>query len=138
MGRIMRSIGRLDQLPDFVGRPRADLDVMTTLDRPMQLAAERAINRVLAAQGEARHAGQAMVVMTPDGAIRAMVGGRAYGKANSTAPCRHAASQARPLSRWCIWRRWKTAWQRAMFSMMRRSALMAGRRKIMMVAIAVR
>ena len=71
----------LDQLPDFVGRPRADLDVMTTLDRPMQLAAERAINRVLAAQGEARQAGQAaMVVMTPDGAIRAMVGGRAYGK----------------------------------------------------------
>jgi penicillin-binding protein 1A len=71
----------LDQLPDFVGRPRADLDVMTTLDRPMQLAAERAINRVLATQGEARQAGQAaMVVMTPDGAIRAMVGGRAYGK----------------------------------------------------------
>ena len=71
----------LDQLPDFVGRPRADLDVMTTLDRPMQLAAERAINRVLAAQGEVRQAGQAaMVVMTPDGAIRAMVGGRAYGK----------------------------------------------------------
>lgn len=71
----------LDQLPDFVGRPRADLDVMTTLDRPMQLAAERAINRVLAAQGAARQVEQAaMVVMTPDGAIRAMVGGRAYGK----------------------------------------------------------
>ena len=71
----------LDQLPDFVGRPRADLDVMTTLDRPMQLAAERAINQVLTTQGTARQAGQAaMVVMTPDGAIRAMVGGRAYGK----------------------------------------------------------
>lgn len=71
----------LDQLPDFVGRPRADLDIMTTLDRPMQLAAERAITRVLQAQGMARKAGQAaMVVMTPDGAIRAMVGGRAYGR----------------------------------------------------------
>ena len=71
----------LDQLPDFVGRPRADLDVMTTLDRPMQLAAERAINQVLTTQGTARQAGQAaMVVMTPDGAIRAMVGGRAYDK----------------------------------------------------------
>ena len=71
----------LDQLPDFVGRPRADLDVMTTLGRPMQLAAERAINQVLTTQGTARQAGQAaMVVMTPDGAIRAMVGGRAYGK----------------------------------------------------------
>ena len=71
----------LDQLPDFVGRPRADLDVMTTLDRTMQLAAERAINRVLDAESEPRQAGQAaMVVMTPDGGIRAMVGGRAYGK----------------------------------------------------------
>ena len=71
----------LDQLPDFVGRPRADLDVMTTIDRPMQLAAERAINHILDAQGEARQARQAaMVVMTPDGAIRAMVGGRAYGQ----------------------------------------------------------
>ncbi|MCH1568263.1 MAG: PBP1A family penicillin-binding protein [Alphaproteobacteria bacterium] len=71
----------LDQLPDFVGRPRADLDVMTTLDRTMQLAAERAINRVLDAESEPRQAGQAaMVVMTPDGGIRAMVGGRTYGK----------------------------------------------------------
>lgn len=71
----------LDQLPDFVGRPRADLDVITTLDGRLQLAAEQAIASVLQAEGETRKAGQAaMVVMTPDGAIRAMVGGKSYQK----------------------------------------------------------
>tara|TARA_B110000971_G_C20030858_1_gene511359 strand:+ start:1863 stop:3734 length:1872 start_codon:yes stop_codon:yes gene_type:complete len=69
----------LDQLPDFVGRPRADLDVVTTLDPRLQLAAERSIKAVLNRHGEARNAGQAaMVVMSPDGAIRAMVGGKSY------------------------------------------------------------
>ena len=69
----------IDQLPGFVGRPRSDLDIITTIDPIVQLAAERAINKVLAAKGEMRNAGQAaMVVMTPDGAIRAMVGGRSY------------------------------------------------------------
>ena len=74
----------LDQLPDYVGRPRADLDVITSLDPRLQLAAERAIAEVLSPQGidDAGHkAGQAaMVVMAPDGAILAMVGGRAYGR----------------------------------------------------------
>ena len=69
----------LAQLPDFVGRPKADLDIITTLDPRLQLAAERAVRQVLQAQGEARQAGQAaMVVMTPNGAIRALVGGRSY------------------------------------------------------------
>ena len=69
----------LDQLPDFVGRPKADLDIITTVDPRLQLAAEQAIKKVLAAQGPARNAGQAaMVVMTPQGAIRALVGGRSY------------------------------------------------------------
>ncbi|MDC0148331.1 PBP1A family penicillin-binding protein [Alphaproteobacteria bacterium] len=69
----------LGQLPDFVGHPRSDLDVLTTIDPILQLAAEKSINKILNDQGEARNAGQAaMVVMTPDGAIRAMVGGRSY------------------------------------------------------------
>ena len=69
----------LDQLPDFVGRPKADLDIITTLDPRLQLAAEKAIRHVLDDQGAARDATQAaMVVMHPDGAIRAMVGGRSY------------------------------------------------------------
>ena len=69
----------LDQLPDFVGRPKADLDIITTIDPRLQLAAERAIKKILAQSGQTRKAGQAaMVVMTPQGAIRALVGGRSY------------------------------------------------------------
>ena len=71
----------LEQLPGFVGRPRSDIDVITTIDPAMQRAAEAALQRVLARDGQAGAAGQAaMVVMTPDGAVRAMVGGRSYAK----------------------------------------------------------
>ena len=71
----------MEQLPDFVGRPGADLDVMTTIDPTMQLAAEQIIQRQLETQGRRLGATQAaMVVMTPDGAVRAMVGGRAYAR----------------------------------------------------------
>lgn len=69
----------LDQLPDFVGRPKADLDIITTLDPRLQLAAERAVRDVLQANSVTRNARQAaMVVMRPDGAILALVGGRSY------------------------------------------------------------
>ena len=71
----------LEQLPGFVGRPRSDIDVITTIDPAMQRAAEAALHGVMARDGQARAAGQAaMVVMTPDGAVRAMVGGRSYAK----------------------------------------------------------
>ena len=69
----------LDQLPGFVGRPRADLDIITSLDPGLQLAAENAIAAVMDRAGPARKAAQAaMVVMTPEGAVLAMVGGRTY------------------------------------------------------------
>ncbi len=69
----------LEQLPGFIGRPRTDLDIVTTLDPVMQLAAEQAARQVLDTRGQDRHVEQvAMVVMTPQGAVRAMVGGRSY------------------------------------------------------------
>ena len=53
--------------------------VETTFDLDAQAQAERAVATGLAAQGEALHAGEAaLVAMTPDGAVRAMVGGRSY------------------------------------------------------------
>ena len=68
-----------DLLPDFVGRPRTDLDVITTLDPKLQAAAEFALKRIMDSHADLRNAQQAaMVVMTPDGAIRAIVGGRSY------------------------------------------------------------
>lgn len=91
----------LDQLPDFVGRPRADLDVVTTLDPRLQLAAERSIKAVLNRYGEARKASQAaMVVMSPDGAIRAMVGGKSYAQSTfnrATMAKRQPGSSFKPI-----------------------------------------
>lgn len=91
----------LEQLPDFVGRPKADLDILTTLDPRLQLAGERAIKTVLKAEGESRSAGQAaMVVMTPEGAIKALVGGRSYADSpfnRATSARRQPGSAFKPI-----------------------------------------
>ena len=91
----------LDQLPDFVGRPRADLDIITTLDPRLQLAAERSIKSVLNQYGDARNASQAaLVVMSPDGAIRAMVGGKSYAQSTfnrATMAKRQPGSSFKPI-----------------------------------------
>jgi penicillin-binding protein 1A len=65
----------IDQVPAFVGPTARDLVVHTTLDAAAQRAAEAAV----AGLGERGSVGQAaLVAMTPDGAVRAMVGGRDY------------------------------------------------------------
>jgi penicillin-binding protein 1A len=65
--------------PDFAGDAAEPLIVDTTFDVDMQAKAETALEAGLARDGGALHAGEgAMVAMTPDGAIRAMVGGRSY------------------------------------------------------------
>jgi len=57
-----------------------DLVVTTTLDPQAQAAAEQAVESTLARDGAKGEVSQgALVAMTPDGAIRAMVGGRDYG-----------------------------------------------------------
>ncbi len=54
--------------------------VETSFDLETQTLAERAVAQGLANEGEKLHASQAaLIAMTPDGAIRAMVGGRDYG-----------------------------------------------------------
>jgi penicillin-binding protein 1A len=59
--------------------PAADLVVRTTLDTKLQEAARRDLNRTLAKQGRRARAHEgAVIVMKPDGAIIAMVGGRDY------------------------------------------------------------
>ncbi len=68
-----------DRLPEYVGRPRADLDIVTTIDPTLQVAAERAARALLDQYGAERDVSQvAILVMTPQGAIRAMVGGYSY------------------------------------------------------------
>ncbi len=70
-----------DQLRDFAGAADRDLAVRTTLDPRMQAAAEAAVGDILTET--ARRIGSsegALVAMAPDGAVRAMVGGRDYGR----------------------------------------------------------
>ncbi len=68
-----------DQINDFADSTNRDLTVKTTLDTAMQAAAESAVTDVLARYGVRDVVGQgALVAMAPDGAVRAMVGGRDY------------------------------------------------------------
>lgn len=87
--RIMRGAGTpgsgyfvdwiFSQLPGYVTAADDSLIVETTFDLDAQAEAERAVATGLASQGESLHASEAaLVALTPDGAVRAMVGGRSY------------------------------------------------------------
>jgi len=68
-----------DQVYDYTGPGAADITVVTTLDLAMQKAAEAAVEWALSGEGAGRQASQAaLVALAPDGAVRAMVGGRDY------------------------------------------------------------
>ena len=77
------------------------LIVKTPLDRALQKRAEEAIENVLRQHGKQYDAEQAaMVVMEPDGAVRAMVGGRDYGKSQfnrATDALRQPGSSFKPF-----------------------------------------
>jgi penicillin-binding protein 1A len=66
-------------VPAFAGHANERLIVDTTLDLDLQGAAERALEGGLAKEGKTFSATQgALVSMTTDGALRALVGGRSY------------------------------------------------------------
>jgi penicillin-binding protein 1A len=69
-----------EQLSDFAVAGTRDLTVTTTLDPVLQAEAEAAITETIARDGPKSAVSQgALVAMSPDGAVRAMVGGRDYG-----------------------------------------------------------
>ncbi|WP_375462719.1 transglycosylase domain-containing protein [uncultured Methylobacterium sp.] len=69
----------MDVLDDFVGTFERDIVVQTTVDAALQGVAERALVDELNAKGARYNVGQgALVSMRPDGAIRALIGGRDY------------------------------------------------------------
>jgi penicillin-binding protein 1A len=71
----------MDVLDDLVGRVEEDLVVETSIDPVLQAAAEKALVDELAAKGVKFDVAQgAVVAMTPEGAVRALVGGRNYGE----------------------------------------------------------
>lgn len=69
----------VEQVADFAGPEIGDITVYTTLDLRLQRAAETALDTGLDGEGLRLDAGQgALVALAPDGAVRAMVGGRDY------------------------------------------------------------
>lgn len=72
----------LEALNDYVTAGGRDLVVKTTLDTDLQRAAETTMGRAFNASERAgMKAGEgALVALAPDGAVRAMVGGRDYAK----------------------------------------------------------
>jgi penicillin-binding protein 1A len=71
----------LEELPNYVGHVEEDLLVSTTLNPDWQKTAEDALQTILAEKGTLKNVTQgALVSMSPNGAIRAMVGGVNYVK----------------------------------------------------------
>jgi penicillin-binding protein 1A len=71
----------LEQLDDYVGPEPGDIVIKTTLDADLQIAAETELANMIAQSGAAANVEQgAALVMTTDGAVRAMVGGKNYGE----------------------------------------------------------
>ncbi|MFN3077390.1 MAG: transglycosylase domain-containing protein [Alphaproteobacteria bacterium] len=91
-----------DQVSSFVGPVDRDLVVVTTLAPALQRASEAALDALLDSQpGLKAHVGQgAIVVMSPDGAVRAMIGGRDYGDSQfnrATQAARQPGSSFKPF-----------------------------------------
>ena len=71
----------LEQASAYVGNTGRDLVVRTTLDPRLQEAAEKRLAEALSKNGKKAKAEQgALVALTPDGAVRALVGGKDYRK----------------------------------------------------------
>ena len=91
----------MDVLDDFVGTVESDISVRTTIDPVAQAAAERAVVDELAAKGGKFGVEQgALVAMRPDGAVRALVGGRNYAESQfnrATAARRQPGSAFKPF-----------------------------------------
>jgi penicillin-binding protein 1A len=69
----------MDAVDDLIGHVEQDIVVDTTIDPTLQAAAEQALDDVLAQKGDKLDVSQgALVAMTPDGVVRALVGGSNY------------------------------------------------------------
>ena len=90
----------MDVLDDLIGRVEQDIVVETSVDPALQAAAETSLVDELTRNGAKAGIGQgALVALSPDGAVRALVGGRIAHRANSTARWRPSGSPARRSSR---------------------------------------
>jgi len=71
----------LEAAAQFEGADRDEIVIETTLDAALQRRATEVVEEKLREKGETLGAGQAAaVILAPDGAVRALVGGRDYGE----------------------------------------------------------
>jgi penicillin-binding protein 1A len=71
----------MEQVRDYIGPANIDMTVVTTLDMGLQKMAEDRLRKILFKNAKAKKVSQAaLVVLAPDGAVRAMVGGKSYGE----------------------------------------------------------
>jgi penicillin-binding protein 1A len=69
----------MDIVNDLLGHVEEDIVVRTTIDPALQATGETALAQELAAKGEKFKVSQgALVSMTPEGEVRALIGGRSY------------------------------------------------------------
>jgi penicillin-binding protein 1A len=69
----------MDAVDDLIGHVDQDIVVETSIDPALQTAAEQSLDDVLALKGDKLDVREgALVAMTPDGVVRALVGGRNY------------------------------------------------------------
>lgn len=91
----------MDVLDDFIGAVEGDVTVLTTIDSKLQSSAETTLVDALSTQGAKLNASQGAVVsLAPDGAIRALIGGRDYTKSQfnrATAARRQPGSSFKPF-----------------------------------------
>ncbi len=91
----------MDVLDDFIGAVEGDVTVLTSIDPKLQGLAESVLVESLAAQGSRQGVSQgAIVTLAPDGGLRALVGGRDYGKSQfnrATAAKRQPGSAFKPF-----------------------------------------
>ena len=69
----------MDAVDDLIGHLDQDITVETTIEPALQVAAEQSLDDALMQKGDKLNIAQgALVAMTPDGTVRALVGGRNY------------------------------------------------------------
>lgn len=91
----------MDVLDDFVPKFESDIVISTTVETGLQAAGEKALVDELNQKGGRYNVGQgALVSMKPDGAIRALVGGRDYAQSQfnrATTAKRQPGSSFKPF-----------------------------------------
>lgn len=90
----------VEQVGSLLGDTPQDLVISTTLDINLQRAAERHLDAVLADGGSHNVSEGALVTLAPDGAVRALVGGRDYDESQfdrATQAMRQPGSSFKPV-----------------------------------------